>query len=33
MSSLPLLSDDNSDKQIISNFSLRQRLHLLFVLL
>ena len=33
MSSLPLLSDDNSDKKMISNFSLRQRLHLLFALL
>ena len=32
-SSLCLLSDDNSGRQMISNFSLRQRLHLLLMLL
>ena len=32
-SSLPLLSDDNSSGQIMGNFSLRQRLHLLLALL
>ena len=32
-SSLLLLSDDNSGRQMISNFSLKQRLHLLLALL
>ena len=32
-SSLPLLSDDNSSWQMMGNFSLRQRLHLLLALL
>ena len=33
MSSLRLLSDDNSGWRMMTSFSLRQRLHLLFALL